>query len=109
MDRLEKELQHMLLMLAPPFYEGWKDEIERKAKHLEAADPDFSGLWERIKTEVRTRGWHKASSVQPQSSTSSEKPAEPHGTAEPERKPAPTPTTRQPASTGQRPTSLLGG
>ena len=109
MDRLELEVRHMLLMLAPPFYEGWKDEIERKAKHLEAADPDFSGLWERIKTEVRTRGWHKASSVQQQSSTSSERPAEQPGMATAEPKPAATRTTRPRESTGPRPTSSPEG
>lgn len=107
MTPIETELQHMLLMLAPPFFNGWKDEIERKAKHLEATDPDFSGLWGRIKAEVKARGW--ASSAQQQSSTSSEKPAEQPGTDGPEAKPAGTPTTRQPVSTGPRPMSSLGG
>lgn len=109
MDRLETEIQHMLKMLAPPFYEGWKDEIERKAKSLEATEPEFAGLWEKVRAEVRARGWHKASSVQQQSSTSSEKPVEQPGTVASEPKPAGTPTTALPASIGQPPTSSRGG
>jgi len=61
MDRLSTEITHMLRMLEPPFFNGWKDEIERKAKDLEATDPDFAGLWDRIKAEVAARGWAKAS------------------------------------------------
>lgn len=63
MDRLSTEITHMLRMLEPPFFNGWKDEIERKAKDLEASDPDFAGLWAKIKAEVQARGWHKESSV----------------------------------------------
>ena len=61
MDRLETEITHMLRMLGPPFFNGWKDEIWNKAERLEATDPDFAGLAERIKAEVKARGWHKAS------------------------------------------------
>jgi hypothetical protein len=61
MDRLSTEIAHMLRMLAPPFFNGWKDEIERKAKALEEQDADFAGLWDRIKAEVAARGWAKAS------------------------------------------------
>ena len=57
---VETELAHMLRLLAPPFFNGWKEEIERKAKSLEASDADYAGLWERIKAEVQARGWHKA-------------------------------------------------
>lgn len=56
---VEAELAHMLRMLSPPFFEGWKDEIERKAKSLEA-DPEYAGLWDRLKAEVQARGWHKS-------------------------------------------------
>lgn len=56
---MESEVQHMLKLLAPPYFNGWKDEIERKAKSLEA-DPEYAGLWDRIKAEVQARGWHKA-------------------------------------------------
>ena len=59
MTPLETELQWMLHLLAPPFFEGWKDEIERKAKSLEA-DPEYTGLWDRLKAEVQARGWHKS-------------------------------------------------
>jgi hypothetical protein len=59
MDRFETEITHMLRLLAPPFFNGWKEEIERKAKHLEATDPEYAGLWDRIKAEVKARGWHK--------------------------------------------------
>lgn len=60
MTPLETEVQHMLHLLAPPYFHGWKDEIERKAKSLET-DPDYAGLWDRIKAEVQARGWHKSS------------------------------------------------
>lgn len=59
MVRLETELQHMLRMLAPPFFNAWKEEIERKAKALESSSPEYSGLWNRVRAEVRARGWHK--------------------------------------------------
>ena len=58
MTNFDLELAHMLRLLAPPYFNAWKDEIERKAKSLEA-DPDYAGLWERIKSEVQARGWHK--------------------------------------------------
>lgn len=61
MDPLETELQHMLRMLEPPFFSGWKDEIWRKAEQLDAADPEYAGLLNRIKAEVEARGWAKAS------------------------------------------------
>jgi hypothetical protein len=63
MDRLETEITHMLRMLAPPFFNGWKDEIWRKAEHFEATDPDFAGLVVRIKEEVKARGWAKPSAA----------------------------------------------
>lgn len=109
MDRLQSELQHMLRMLEPPFFEGWRGEMERKAQELEATDPDFAGLWVRLRQEVRARGWHKTDSVQQQSSSSSEQPSEQPGTATADPMPAPTSTTRQKASTGSRPTYSLEG
>lgn len=51
----------MLRMLAPPFFNGWKDEIWRKAELLDATDPDYAGLLDRIKAEVEAKGWTKAS------------------------------------------------
>lgn len=59
MDRLETELTHMLQLLAPPYFNGWKAEVERKAKHLEATDPEMAGLWNRVRAEVKARGWNK--------------------------------------------------
>ena len=99
MNRLETELQHMLEMLAPPFFNAWKGEMWHKAKRLAREEPEtFADLPTML-----------ASSVQQQSSTSSEKPSAQPGTAGPEPKPAGTPTTAPPASTGPRPTSSLEG
>lgn len=61
MDPFETEITHMLRMLVPPFFNGWKDEIWRKAEHLDATDPEYAGLLSRIKAEVAARGWSKAS------------------------------------------------
>jgi len=109
MDRLETELQHMLKMLAPPFFNGWKDEIWAKAERLDATDPDFAGLLNRIKAEVKARGWHKASSVQPQSSSSSGQPAGQPGTETTAPTPARTSTTARKAPTGGQRSSSQGG
>ena len=65
MTPLESELQHLLRMLAPPYFNAWKDEIERKAKSLEA-DPEYLGLWDRLKSEVQARGWHRSASTSPE-------------------------------------------
>ena len=99
MNRLETELQHMLEMLAPPFFNAWKGEMWHKAKRLAREEPEtFADLPMML-----------ASSVQQQSSTSSEKPVEQPGTGASDPKLAGTPTTALPASTGQPSTSLREG
>lgn len=105
MDLLEMEMQHMLLMLEPPFFDGWKDEIERKARDLEANDPAYAGLWSRLKNEVQKRGWHRASAKK-ESASSSEQPREQPGLEIP---PAHMKQARKKLSTGSRSTSLLEG
>ncbi|MDN8612767.1 hypothetical protein [Variovorax ginsengisoli] len=103
MDHLETEVQHMLRMLAPPFFSAWKDEIWRKAEELEATYPDYAGMTARIKAEVKTRRWHV--SAPPQSSSSSATPDELQPMDAPVETPAPTPTTPPKDSTGRRSSS----
>ena len=99
MDRLEMELEHMLLMISPPFSQGWRAFIWDKAKRLAEREPaEFANLPAML-----------ASSAQRQSSTSSEKPAEQPGTDAPGPKPAAIPTTPPRASTGRLPMSLPEG
>ena len=99
MSRLEMELEHMLLMISPPFSQGWRAFIWDKAKRLAEKEPEeFANLPAML-----------ASSAQQQRCTSSEKPAEQLGTDAPGPKPAATSTTALLASTGRQPMSLPEG
>ena len=101
MSRMEMELEHMLLMISPPFFHGWRNFIWDKAKRLAQQEPmEFADLPRRLEEAVL---------AQRQSSISSEKPAEQLGTDGPGPKPAGTPTTARLASTGLLPTSSLEG
>ena len=97
MSRMEMELEHMLLMISPPFFHGWRNFIWDKAKRLAEQEPmEFADLPRRLEEAVL---------AQRQSSTSSEKPVEQLGTDEPGPKPAAIPTTPSRVSTGRLPTS----
>lgn len=65
MDRLETELAHLLMLISPPFSQGWRAYVWDKAKRLAEEDPEFRDLPDRL-----------ASSAKQQSSSSSEKPGE---------------------------------
>lgn len=95
--------QHLawLLYLMEEHPEGWKQHCWHRAKELAAERPELADL-PRLLAEA-------VASLQPQSSSSSDKPGEQPGTDGPEGSPAPIPMTRRPGSTGQRPMSLQEG
>lgn len=93
----QQELEHLKLWAAD--CPACREYAVWKAQYRANKDPNYWG-WLPVELSVF---------LQQQSSTSSVKPSEQPGTDEPEPKPAGTPTTRQPASTGPRPTSLREG
>ena len=96
----EQHLAHLLQLLAPPFSSHWKAYVWERAKEIAANDREHADLPEMLKRAVL---------AQRPNSTSSEKPVEQPGTDSSDPKPADTSTTRQPASTGLRRSSLREG
>lgn len=103
---LQQHFSHLAGLLAAPFTANWAAYVKHRMLEIAAEDPTCAELPAMVHAEFQRL---KANSVQQQSSTSNEKPSEPHGTDAPVPKPAATPTTRRPGSTGQRPMSLLEG
>lgn len=101
MNRLETELQHMLNLISPPFFLGWRAFVWDKAKRLANQEPEeFADLPKRLEQAVLALR---------QNSSSSETPAEKPQTESPGKKAAPIPTTALRASTGQQSSCLLEG